>query len=98
MSASVSKQDFLESKAVNFKKFLFEYEPSDKIKEFIDSFQADSLIPTILTRVVPLVSAGAQEATADQLLEELIVPEEKKEEVRAKIVAYLNMFSKIVMS
>jgi hypothetical protein len=98
MSATVSKQDFLESKAVNFKKFLFEYEPSDKIKEFIDSFQAEQLIPTILTRVVPLVSAGAQEATADQLLAELTVPEAKVGEVRAKLIAYFNMFSKVVMS
>lgn len=92
-----SKQDFLEAKAENFKKYLYQFEPSDKVKDYVAGFSRDQLIPTIATKIVPLVSMNATETGADALLAELTVPDDKVAEVKAKILAYINMFATVLL-
>jgi hypothetical protein len=96
-SARTSKQDFLVSKAENFKKYIYQFEPSTLVKDFVAEFSEDQLIPTIASKIIPLVSLGLVDETAQKLLAELRVPEDKKEEVQKKIGAYINMFATVLM-
>lgn len=92
-----SKQEFLEAKAENFKKYVYQYSPSQEIQEFVAGFSKEQLIPTIATKIVPLLSMNLVDSTADQLLAELTVPDNKKEEVKNKIIAYITMFAKVLL-
>lgn len=97
MSSPVSKQEFLESKATNFKAYLERYNPSDKVRDYITHFSSDQLIPTIATKIIPLKAVNGIEASAAQLLQELQVDEGDKDAVKNKIIAYMNMFASVVM-
>ena len=97
MSIRTSKQDFLVTKAQNFRKFINQYEPSTTVKEYMEGFSEDQLIPTIASKIMPLVSLGVVDESAQKLLDELQVPEDKKSEVKAKITAYINMFATVLM-
>jgi hypothetical protein len=94
---SQSKQEFLESKGKNFKKYIFEFDPSDKVKEYLEKFKEENLIPTIATTLLPVFSANAQEVMVSKLMEELKVPEERVKEVNLKIIAYINMFCNVLL-
>lgn len=94
---SLNKQEFLESKAKNFKKYLFEFDPSDKVKDYLDKFKEEDLIPTIATTLLPVFSTSNQELMASKLMEELKVPEQRVSEVTLKIVAYINMFCNVLL-
>ena len=94
-----TKQDFLEQKASNFKNYLLQYQPSKEVVDYAESFSKESLIPTILTSLVPVVSSGSQGALADSLLEKLVLKdEEERVAVKEKILAYFNCFYTVVMS
>lgn len=92
-----SKQEFLETKGKNFKKYIFEFQPSDKVKEYLDKFKEEDLIPTIATTLLPVFSTNSQEAMVSKLMEELKVPEERVSEVTQKIIAYINMFCNVLL-
>ena len=94
---AVSKQAFLEGKAENFKNFIGAYKPSEQVQNFIATFNKDDMIMTIGTKIVPLVAAQLQESAATDLMKELTVPAEEAEKVKSKIVAYLNMFSSVLL-
>lgn len=93
-----TKQEFLEEKATNFRNYLMQFQPSEEVVTYADSFSKESLIPTILTKLVPIVSTNSQDSVADSLLEKLIVKEEQKQTVKEKILAYFNCFYSIVMN
>jgi hypothetical protein len=93
-----SKQEFLEAKGENFKKFLLGLEPNDASKEFLEKFDKKQLIPTILTQLVPLVSAGLHKKIVAEIVKGLVIPEGKEEEVEKKILAYFHMFCDVVSS
>ena len=97
MSTRTSKQDFLVAKAQNFKKYIDQFDPSTSVKEYMEGFSEDQLIPTIASKILPLVSLGVVDESAQKLLDELQVPEDKKSEVKAKITAYINMFATVLM-
>jgi hypothetical protein len=97
MSTRTSKQEFLVTKAQNFKKYIDQFDPSTNVKEYMDGFSEDQLIPTIASKILPLVSLGVVDESAQKLLDELQVPEDKKNEVKAKIMAYINMFASVLM-
>jgi len=93
-----SKQEFLEAKAENFKKFLMGLEPNDASRDFLEKFDKKTLIPTILTQLVPLVSAGLHKKIVGEILKGLVIPEGSEEEVEKKIIAYFEMFCDVVSS
>jgi hypothetical protein len=94
---SLNKQEFLESKAKNFKKYIFEFEPSDNVKDYLDKFKEEDLISTIATTLLPVFSTSNQELLASKLMEELKVPDQRVSEVTQKIVAYINMFCNVLL-
>jgi hypothetical protein len=95
---SSSKQEFLEAKAANFKKYITGFNPSPKVVEFISAFQSDQLIPTIATKLVPIVASKMTLVASLDLMKELEIPDEKKDEVQQKICAYMQMFVEVLLS
>jgi hypothetical protein len=93
-----SKQEFLEAKAENFKKFLLQYEPNDASKELMDNFDKTKLVPTILTQLVPLVNAGLHTKIVAEITKGLTIPEGKEKEVESKILKYFEMFCDVVVN
>lgn len=93
-----SKQLFLETKAENFKNYINSFSPSPSVKTYIDGFSNDQLIPTIVAKLIPLATMGGFDSAATKLIEELVIPEAKTEEVKNKIIAYMNMFVNLVLA
>lgn len=91
-----SKQAFLEAKAENFKKFLLQYEPNDQSKDFMEKFDKTTLVPTILTQLVPLVNAGLHTKIVGEIIKGLTIPEGQEKEVESKILKYFEMFCDVV--
>jgi hypothetical protein len=94
--ANLTKQAFLEQKGENFKKYISGYNPSQKINEYINLFNKEELIPTIATKLIPLKSVNGLENAVSQIMEELTIPDDEKIAVKIKLLAYMNMFIKIV--
>jgi hypothetical protein len=95
---ALAKQDFLETKATNFKNYITGFIPSAKVLDFISKFEKDQLIPTIATNLIPIVTSKMTLVASNDLMKELQVPDEKKEEVQKKICAYLEMFVEVLLS
>lgn len=93
-----TKQQFLITKAKNFRSYIDQFEPSADVKAYADSFKEENLIPTLIAVVVPIVKAGAVQSAVSDLLKQLNVPVDKKAEVSAKLVRYMEMFAEVVLS
>jgi len=93
-----TKQTFLEQKAENFKNYLLQFSPSQEVIDYANNFSKETLIPTILTTLVPVITSGSQGAVADSLIEKLVVKDEQERQaVKDKILAYFNCFYTVVM-
>lgn len=94
-----SKEKFLAEKAINFQKFIESHKPDDEVKRYIASFQPENLLSTIMTVVVPIVTTGSHKAAAAELVTKLDIssPDDRKA-AEAKIVAYMEMFTKVIMT
>ena len=93
-----TKRDFLLAKAHNFRAYLNQYNPHPDIKQYIDNFKEEALIPSLLTLVVPVVKSGTQGGAVDDLMKKLKVPDADKAAVRAKLLRYLEMFATVVLA
>jgi len=97
-SVDKTKVSFILEKAKNFKAYLSEYSPDASIQPYIDGFDEKMVVPTIITAVVPIVKAGKTESAVLDLMKKLKVPDEKHEEVKTKLIRYMEMFYKVVSS
>lgn len=95
---TTTKREFLVAKAHNFRAYLNQYNPHPDIKAYIDNFNEDALIPSLLTLVVPVVKSGTQGGAVDDLMKKLKVPDADKAAVRAKLLRYLEMFATVVLA
>lgn len=93
-----TKVDFILEKARNFKDYLQSYKPDESIQVYISGFDEKMVIPTLLTAVVPIVKAGKHESAVLDLMKKLTIPEGKEEEVKNKLVRYMEMFAKVITS
>ena len=93
----VSKIEFLEAKAMNFKKYLETMSPDAEVRSYIDSFRPELLAQTITTVVVPIVTLGQIDYSVDELMNHLTIPEGGKPEVKRKLAAYIQMFHDVLM-
>jgi len=93
-----TKIDFIIEKARNFKEYVHSYKPQESIEAYINGFDEKMVLPTIITAVVPIVKAGKQESAVLDLMKKLTIPEGKEDEVKNKLVRYMEMFAKVVMS
>ena len=93
-----SKQLFLETKAENFKNYINGFSPSDSVKSYIEGFNNDQLIPTIVAKLVPVATMGGFDSVAEKFINELVIPEGQKAIVKNKIIAYMDMFVNLVLS
>jgi hypothetical protein len=93
-----TKIDFIIDKAKNFKDYLNSYKPDESIQVYINGFDEKMVIPTILTAVVPIVKAGKQESAVIDLMKKLTVPEGQEDEVKNKLIRYMEMFAKVMMA
>lgn len=93
----VSKLTFLESKSVNFIKYLESWQPDDEVKGYINSFQPSLLTHTIQTIIVPIVQLQQLDFTVDELTSHLTIPDSQKGEVKTKLKAYLQMFNDVLL-
>jgi hypothetical protein len=94
----MNDKQFLESKLLNFKKFLAdELSQHPKIKEHLETFAEagiDKLISHVKTTILPFETALGP--LVDTLLSHYdIKPEELKPEVLNKLIRYLEMFCAI---
>ena len=93
-----TKIDFIIEKAKNFKEYIHSYKPDESIQVYINGFDEKMVVPTILTAVVPIVKAGKHESAVLDLMKKLTIPEGKEEEVKTKLIRYMEMFAKVIMS
>lgn len=95
--AVVTRIQFLESKATNFKKYVESFNPDETVKTYIESFRPELLSQTITTVVVPIVELGQIEFSVDELLGHLTLPEGSRPEVKKRLTAYIQMFYDVLM-
>lgn len=93
-----TKVDFIIEKAKNFKDYLQSYKPDETIQVYINGFDEKMVMPTIITAVVPIVKAGKQESAVLDLMKKMQVPADEHEEVKKKIIRYMEMFAKVIMT
>ena len=93
-----TKIEFIIEKAKNFKDYLQSYKPDESIQIYMSGFDEKMVMPTILTAVVPIVKAGKQEQAVLDLMKKLHVPENEHDEVKKKIIRYMEMFAKVIMA
>jgi len=93
----ITKIEFLESKALNFKKYIESFNPDSEVKSYIDTFKPELLAQTITTVIVPIVQLGQIEYTIDELMTHLTVPESNKSDVKKKLMSYLQMFNDVLL-
>lgn len=91
-----TKADFLLAKAKNFRDYISRYDPAPEVVGYMDSFNEDLLIPTLLTIVVPIVSSNTTADAVKDLMKKMTIPDAEKAEVAAKMTRYLEMFVKVV--
>jgi hypothetical protein len=91
-----TKIDFIIEKAKNFKDYLHSYKPEESIQVYINGFDEKMVVPTILTAVVPIVKAGKHESAVTDLMKKLTIPEGKEDEVKTKLMRYMEMFAKVI--
>jgi len=92
----LTKQEFLVSKAHNFRKYVAQFKPKPEIQAYIDKFDEAMLIPTLVTLVLPVVKSGTTGDAVDDFMKKLEVPEAQKADVKQKIVRYLEMFAQVL--
>jgi hypothetical protein len=92
-----TKQEFLEAKASNFKKYIESFSPDTEVKEYMDNFNPATLVETISSTIVPLAQLKQLDSSADELMKHLNIPEPSKPDVKKKIVAYLQMFNDVLL-
>jgi hypothetical protein len=93
-----SKEEFLQQKASNFKTFIGKYSPDQEVKDYIDKFRPETLMMTLMTVVLPIITAGATEKAIAELITHLTIPVGEKEAVEAKVKAYFEMFAEVITS
>ena len=98
MSCCANKQEFLASKARNFRDFISKYEPADEIVTYMKSFRDEMLMATLLGVVVPIVQTKTTASAVADLMKKLKVPESETSDVRAKIERYMEMFASVALS
>lgn len=91
-----TKQEFLVSKAHNFRKYVAQFKPKPEIQAYIDKFDEAMLIPTLVTLVLPVVKSGTTGDAVNDFMKKLDVPDDQKAEVKQKIVRYLEMFAQVL--
>lgn len=74
---TVTKLQFLEGKAHNFKNYLLGFNPDEEALKYINSFEPQMMVGTISGVIVPLVQLGQVSEAADEILKHLKVPEAK---------------------
>ena len=92
----LTKQEFLVSKAHNFRKYVAQFKPKPEIQAYIDKFDEAMLIPTLVALVLPVVKSGTTGDAVDDFMKKLEVPEDQKADVKQKIVRYLEMFAQVL--
>lgn len=93
----VTKLSFLESKALNFKKYIESFEPDATVKTYIDDFKPEMLSYTLSSVVVPIVKLGQLDSTVAELVTHLKVPDGQGDDVKKKLTAYLQMFHDVLL-
>ena len=82
--STTTKHEFLKQKAQNVRTLLNSYSPDPEVQTMLSGFNEMLLIPTITTVLIPLKKSGKLEATADQVMTKLKVPEDEKASVQTK--------------
>ena len=63
----------------------------------LDGFDESQIIPTIMTKLVPMAVLCQLDKVVDAVMETLTVPPNQVPEVRAKIMAYLRCFVDVMV-
>ena len=93
-----TKVEFLTAKAKNLRTLLEGFTPDDVAKKWLSAFDEKLILPTILLYLVPIQKAGKLEATAQEVLSHLTIPEDKIPDIRAKVGKYLLCFCDVAQS
>jgi hypothetical protein len=88
-------KDFLIEKAKNLRTWLMTYKPDDEVKNYINAFDENLLLPTIQVALVPLVKKGGIPSAAKDLAKKLQVPAAEEEAFCKKFQAYAEMFVEV---
>jgi len=88
-------KDFLLEKAKNMRTWLMSFSPEDEVKNYINAFDENLLLPTIQVALVPLVKKGGIPSAAKDLAKKLQVPTEDEEAFCKKFEAYCKMFVEV---
>lgn len=91
-------KSFLLDKAKNMRTWLLTYKPDDEVKNYINAFDENLLLPTIQVALVPLVKKGGIPSAAKDLAKKLEVPAEEVEAFCKKFQAYAEMFVEVFES
>jgi hypothetical protein len=91
-------KDFLLEKAKNLRTWLMSYKPDDEVKNYINAFDENLLLPTIQVALVPLLKKGGIPSAAKDLAKKLEVPAEELEAFCKKFEAYCKMFVEVYES
>jgi len=91
-SKKKTTKEFLIEKAKNMRNWLMTYKPDDEVKNYINAFDENLLIPTIQVALVPLVKKGGIPSASKDLARKLQVPAEETEAFCKKFEAYTTMF------
>ena len=91
----MNQDDFLQSKASNFRTFVLSHNPDSEVINQIKGFSPNLLNITLRTVFLPLVKSQGIESMADELMTHL-KPTIPSGEVRSKIIAYLSMFQEVL--
>ena len=96
-AALATKTNFVTSKAKNLKAYLLGFAPNAEAQAMMDGFDESQIIPTIMTKLVPMAVLCQLDKVVDAVMETLTVPENQVPEVRAKIMAYLRCFVDVMV-
>lgn len=93
----MNKQELLIDKARNLQSYIKQFNPNANLLPYISTFNEMMLIPTITTVVLPLVKTNTLGSAIDDLMKNITVPDERKAEVKAKLVRYLQFFNDVYL-
>jgi hypothetical protein len=89
-----SVAQFLQEKAVNFRRFLEDNNPDDHLKAQMTLYQPALLLPTITTLLLPMAAAGLLPQAVEEILSHLSPAD--VDAARDKLTRYLNLFTEVV--
>ena len=92
----MSNNQIVIEKAKNFKAYLLQYNPSQMVRDQLETYYEDTVVDSIKSTLLPMVRAGFTESMVNQFIEQLQVNEDDVPSVKNKITRYLNMFDDLL--